>query len=76
MEYVDKINVENGGKGTKLYSTGNTHLKKVCMQNDLHLLEASVRHLGTEDVYKRQHLDDSHGYFLNKRQVPRFGCGQ
>ena len=51
MEYVDKINVENGGKGTKLYSTGNTHLKKVCMQNDLHLLEASVRHLGTDVNY-------------------------
>lgn len=51
MEYVDKINVENGGKGTKLYSTGNTHLKKLCMQNDLHLLEASVRHLGTDVNY-------------------------
>ena len=51
MEYVDKIKVENGGKGTKLYSTGNTHLKKVCMQNDLHLLEASVRHLGTDVNY-------------------------
>ena len=51
MEYVDKINVENGGKGTKLYSTGNTHLKKVFMQNDLHLLEASVRHLGTDVNY-------------------------
>ena len=24
MEYVDQINMENGGEGTKLYSTGNT----------------------------------------------------
>ena len=30
MEYVDKINIENGGEGTKLYSTGNTKLKKEC----------------------------------------------
>ena len=51
MEYVDKINIENGGEGTKLYSTGNTKLKKECMQNDLHLLEAQVRHLGTDKNY-------------------------
>lgn len=51
MNYVDQINMENGGQNTKLYSTANTHLKKVCMQNDLHLLEAQVRHLGTDINY-------------------------
>ena len=51
MEYVDEINLENGGQDTKLYSNGQTHLKKVCMQNDLHLLEAKVRHLGTDINY-------------------------
>ncbi|MEG0526066.1 MAG: FAD-dependent oxidoreductase [Longicatena sp.] len=51
MEYVDEINTSNGGEKTKLYSTANTHLKKLCMQNDLHLLEASVRHLGTDINY-------------------------
>lgn len=51
MEYVDEINTSNGGEKTKLYSTANTHLKKICMQNDLHLLEASVRHLGTDINY-------------------------
>ncbi|MCR5301614.1 MAG: FAD-dependent oxidoreductase [Lachnospiraceae bacterium] len=51
MEYVDSINVENGGKGCKLYSTAGTGLKKVCMQNKLKLLEASVRHLGTDINY-------------------------
>ena len=51
MNYVDKINVENGGENTKLYTNENTHLKKICMQNDLHLLEASVRHLGTDINY-------------------------
>ena len=51
MEYVDSINMELGGEGTKLYSTANTHIKKLCMQNKLHLLEASVRHLGTDRNY-------------------------
>ena len=51
MNYVDEINTANGGENTKLYSTANTHLKKICMQNDLHLLEASVRHLGTDINY-------------------------
>lgn len=51
MNYVDEINVANGGQGTKLYTNENTHLKKKCMQNDLHLLEASVRHLGTDVNY-------------------------
>lgn len=51
MNYVDEINTQNGGAKTKLYSTANTHLKKVCMQADLHLLEAQVRHLGTDINY-------------------------
>jgi uncharacterized FAD-dependent dehydrogenase len=51
MEYVDKINMANGGQGTKLYTTGNTRIKKLCLENDLHLLDASVRHLGTDINY-------------------------
>ena len=51
MEYVDSINLENGGSGCKLYSTAGTSLKKTCMQNKLKLLEASVRHLGTDINY-------------------------
>ena len=51
MKYVDSINVENGGEGCKLYSTAGTSLKKTCMQNKLKLLEASVRHLGTDINY-------------------------
>ena len=47
MEYVDTINLRYGGEGTKLYSTAGTSLKKTCMQHGLHLLDASVRHLGT-----------------------------
>ena len=51
MRYVDEINMANGGEGTKLYSTAGTELKKLCMQNGLQLLEASVRHLGTDINY-------------------------
>lgn len=51
MEYVDKINLKYGGEGTKLYSTANSSMKKVCLQNDLHLLDAQVRHLGTDINY-------------------------
>ncbi|MCR4990180.1 MAG: FAD-dependent oxidoreductase [Lachnospiraceae bacterium] len=51
MEYVDHINMKNGGEGTKLYSTAGTQLKKICMQNKLKLLDASVRHLGTDINY-------------------------
>ncbi len=52
MHYVDEINLRFGGEGTKLYSTAGSKFKKLCMQNDLHLLDASVRHLGTDINYK------------------------
>ena len=51
MEYVDEINMKYGGEGTKLYSTAGTGFKKICMQNKLKLLDASVRHLGTDINY-------------------------
>ena len=34
-----------------MYSTAGTDLKKVCLQNKLKLLDASVRHLGTDVNY-------------------------
>ena len=51
MRYVDEINLKYGGEGTKLYSTAGTRFKRLCIQNDLHLLDASVRHLGTDINY-------------------------
>lgn len=51
MRYVDDINMAHGGEGTRLYSTGNTKFKRICIQNGLHLLDASVRHLGTDINY-------------------------
>ena len=51
MQYVDEINMEYGGEGTRLYSTAGTKFKKLCLQNRLQLLNASVRHLGTDVNY-------------------------
>lgn len=52
MKYVDSINLANGGEGTKLYSTAGSSFKKICLENKLHLLDASVRHLGTDKNYQ------------------------
>ncbi len=51
MRYVDEINVTNGGESVKLYSTENTAFKTQCLRCNLHLLDASVRHLGTDINY-------------------------
>lgn len=51
MQYVDEINVKHGGAKTKLYSTTGSEIKKECMKNGLHLMQASVRHLGTDINY-------------------------
>lgn len=51
MRYVDKLNLDYGGAGTKLYSTANSKIKKECLQHGLMLLDASVRHLGTDINY-------------------------
>ena len=51
MHYVDDINMANGGEGTRLYTTAGSEFKRKCLQNNLHLLDASVRHLGTDINY-------------------------
>ena len=51
MHYVDEINLRHGGADCKLYSTAGSQFKTKCVQNDLHLLDASVRHLGTDINY-------------------------
>jgi uncharacterized FAD-dependent dehydrogenase len=51
MKYIDGINLNFGGEGTKLYSTAGSKFKTLCIQHDLHLLDASVRHLGTDINY-------------------------
>lgn len=51
MNYVDEINMAYGGEGTKMYTTAGTKFDKICIQNKLKLLSASVRHLGTDINY-------------------------
>ncbi|MBP3656071.1 MAG: FAD-dependent oxidoreductase [Clostridia bacterium] len=70
MHYVDEINMRFGGEGTRLYSTAGTRFKTLCIQHDLHLLDASVRHLGTdinyivlENLYA--HLKDKVSFFFD-----------
>lgn len=70
MKYVDGINMANGGEGTKLYSTAGTRFKKICLENKLHLLDASVRHLGTDKNYQvlgniYEYLKDKIDFFFN-----------
>ncbi len=48
MWYVDEINLKMGGEEAKLYSTGSSDLKAEALKHDLHLLDAKVRHLGTD----------------------------
>ena len=70
MHYVDHINTSHGAENTKLYSTSGTRFKKLCLQNKLHLLDASIRHLGTdlnyvvlENLYKE--LKDKVDFYFN-----------
>ena len=70
MRYVDDINMRYGGAGTKLYSTAGSKFKKQCIQNNLHLLDASVRHLGTDINYVvlknlYAHLKDKVEFFFD-----------
>lgn len=82
MKYVDTINMSHGGEETKMYSTVGTDLKKVCLQNKLKLLDASVRHLGTDVNYvvlknlydeMKEHMDFFFDTPVEKIQVKEDG---
>ena len=64
MHYVDEINLKYGGEGTKLYTTAGSRFKTQCIQHDLHLLDASVRHLGTDINYVV--LENIYAYLKDK----------
>ena len=64
MHYVDEINLKHGGEGTRIYTTAGTRFKTLCIQNDLHLLDASVRHLGTDKNYVV--LENIYSYLMGK----------
>lgn len=70
MKYVDQINLSHGGQGTRLYSTANSKIKRMCLENGLHLLDAQVRHLGTDINYVvlgnlYQELKDRVDFYFN-----------
>ena len=74
--------MSHGGEGTKMYSTAGTDLKKVCLQNKLKLLDASVRHLGTDVNYvvlknlydeMKEHMDFFFDTPVEKIQVKEDG---
>lgn len=49
MEYVDSVLMKfDGGDDLELYSTDKNDLKTKCLRYDLHLLDAKVRHFGTD----------------------------
>ncbi|WP_311531488.1 NAD(P)/FAD-dependent oxidoreductase [uncultured Anaerococcus sp.] len=49
MEYVDSVLMDfDGGDDLELYSTDKNNLKTICLRHDLHLLDAKVRHFGTD----------------------------
>lgn len=51
IDYVDEINLSFGAPG-KLFSTSGSVVGQRAIAYDLHLLEASVRHLGTENNFE------------------------
>ncbi|MCV3743852.1 NAD(P)-binding protein [Ureaplasma sp. ES3154-GEN] len=74
MEYVDKINCANGGENARMYANVDSHLKTICLKNDLYLLGAKVRHLGTDinqvvlgNLYDK--LKDKVDFYFNKAIV-------
>jgi len=48
IDYVDGLNCRHGAPG-EYFSTKNCNIGKVALGYDLHLLNAKVRHLGTEN---------------------------
>lgn len=50
MEYVDSVllSFDESETPSKLYSTGDSDLKTALLRNNLHLLDAKVRHFGTD----------------------------
>lgn len=54
IDYVDKVNMEYGAT-TEMFSTYTEEAKRIekkALENDLHLLQAAVKHLGTENNLK------------------------
>lgn len=70
MEYVDKVMVSFDQDESKLYETASSDLRTLCLKNNLHLLNAKVRHFGTDRNYEilkkiYEYTKDSVDYLFN-----------
>ena len=70
IDYVDKINMKHGAP-SQIFSTKNSDIGRLALQHDLHLLSASVRHLGTENNLRM--LEQTYEYLKEKVEF-RFEC--
>ena len=70
IDYVDKINMKHGAP-SQVFSTKNSDIGRLALQHDLHLLSASVRHLGTENNLRM--LEQTYEYLKEKVEF-RFEC--
>ena len=70
IKYVDKINMKHGAPA-QVFSTKDSNIGQLALQHDLHLLSASVRHLGTEN--NLQMLKATYEYLKDKVEF-RFEC--
>jgi uncharacterized FAD-dependent dehydrogenase len=54
LEYIDSVNVRFGATAERYSTEGEeaSKIEKKALENDLHLLHASVKHLGTENNLK------------------------
>lgn len=71
IEYVDKINMQYGAP-SEYFSTKNCSIRTLAIAHDIHLLEAKVRHLGTENNLKilahiYEYLKDKSTIFFDAR---------
>ena len=48
MYYVDSVLCSMGAEDARLYSTGDSSLKTTALRHNLYLMDAKVRHLGTD----------------------------
>ncbi|HIU63912.1 MAG TPA: NAD(P)/FAD-dependent oxidoreductase [Candidatus Avacidaminococcus intestinavium] len=66
IDYVDELNCQHGAPG-EYYSTKNCHIAKEALGHDLHLLNAKVRHLGTENNLLI--MENIYQYLSNKVEI-------
>ena len=70
IEYVDKINMKHGAPA-QVYTTQGSDIGRRALAYDLHLLSASVRHLGTEN---NLHMLEQTYEYLKDKITFRFEC--